>query len=112
MTHRLDQSLVYAGVYDGHLNVYDTRKNNNQNSTPVHSERVTQRGYIFALELQDPYILVMHKSTTLCLYDQRTWQKIENVPVCHRNRCFLFEIYQNRMKSISLTFSFFSFFLF
>lgn len=81
MTHRLDQSLVYAGVYDGHLNVYDTRTNNNQNSTPVHSERVTQRGYIFALELQDPYILVMHKSTTLCLYDQRTWKKIENVPL-------------------------------
>ena len=84
MTHRLSQSLLYAGVYDGHLNVYDTRMNNADHYTDVHSERVTRRGYIYALELQDPYVLVMHKSTTLCLYDQRTWQKIENVPVCHR----------------------------
>ena len=84
MTHRLNQAMLYAGVYDGHLNVYDTRVNHADNSTTVHSERVTRRGYIYALELQDPYVLVMHKSTTLCLYDQRTWRKIENFPVSHR----------------------------
>ncbi|CAF3333827.1 unnamed protein product [Rotaria socialis] len=82
MTHRLRDSLLYAGVYNGKLNVYDTRINNTEtNNTPVHIEQVTRRGYIYALELQDNYILVMHKSSTLCLYDQRTWKKIENVPL-------------------------------
>lgn len=82
MTHRLRDSLLYAGVYNGNLNVYDTRVNHTEmNNTPVHSERVTRRGYIHALELQDNYILTMHKPSTLCIYDQRTWNKIENVQV-------------------------------
>ncbi|CAF0756795.1 unnamed protein product [Rotaria sordida] len=82
MTHRLRNSLLYAGVYNGHLHVYDTRINNTEtNNTPIHIERVTPRGYIHALELQDNYILIIHKSSTLCIYDQRTWQKIENVPL-------------------------------
>jgi hypothetical protein len=82
MTHRLEGHLLYAGVYDGHLNVYDTRMSNGNNvHSTVHIEQVTRRGYIHALEVQDDYVLVMHKSSTLCLYDRRTWQKIENVPV-------------------------------
>jgi hypothetical protein len=82
MTHRLRDSLLYAGIYDGHLHVYDTRVNNlADNNARVHIERVTPRGYIYTLELQDNYILVMHRSSTLCLYDRRTWQKIENVQV-------------------------------
>jgi WD40 repeat protein len=80
MTHRLRNSLLYAGVYNGHLHVYDTRINNTENNNSrVHLERVTPRGYIHALEVQDNYILAMHKPSTLCLYDQRTWQKVENV---------------------------------
>ena len=82
MTHRLRDSLLYAGVYIGHLDVYDTRINNtNNNNSRIHSERVTPRGYIHALELQDNYIMVMHKPSTLCLYDQRTWKKVESVQV-------------------------------
>ena len=82
MRHRLEDSLLYAGIYDGHLHVYDTRVNNTENPTAaVHIEQVTRRGYIHALELQDNYVLVMHKPSTLCLYDRRTWQKVENVPV-------------------------------
>jgi hypothetical protein len=82
MTHRLRDSLLYAGVYNGHLHVYDTRISNTENNNSrVHIERVTPRGYIHALELQDNYIMVMHKPSTLCIYDQRTWEKIENVPV-------------------------------
>lgn len=82
MTHRLRDSLLYAGVYNGQLHVYDTRINNTDNTNSrVHLEQVTRRGYIHALELQDNYVLVMHKPSTLCLYDQRTWQKVENVQV-------------------------------
>ena len=80
MTHRLQNSLLYAGIYNGHLHVYDTRTNDN---SLVRNERVTPRGYIHALELQDDYILVIHKPSTLCIYDRRTWQKVENVPVCY-----------------------------
>jgi hypothetical protein len=80
MTHRLRDALLYAGIYNGYLHVYDTRINNTENNNSrVHIERVTPRGYIHALELQDNYILVMHKPSTLCIYDQRTWQKVENV---------------------------------
>lgn len=80
MTHRLQDSLLYAGVYNGHLHVYDTRINYTaNNNTSLHIERVTPKGYIHALELQDNYILVLHKPSTLCLYDRRTWQKVENV---------------------------------
>ena len=82
MTHRLRDALLYAGVYDGHLRVYDTRMNNTTNpDSAVHVERVTPRGYIHALEVQDNYVLLVHKPSTLCVYDRRTWQKIENVPV-------------------------------
>ncbi|CAF0721346.1 unnamed protein product [Adineta steineri] len=80
MTHRLRDSLLYAGIYNGHMHVYDTRINNtDNNNSRVHIERVTPRGYIHALEVQDDYILVMHKPSTLCIYDRRTWKKIENV---------------------------------
>lgn len=82
MTHRLRDSLLYAGVYNGSLHVYDTRIHNQaNNNSRVHLEQVTRRGYIHALELQENYVLVMHKPSTLCLYDQRTWKKVENVPV-------------------------------
>jgi hypothetical protein len=82
MTHRLRESLLYAGIYNGHLHVYDTRiSNTNNENSLIHNERVTPRGYINALEVQDNYILVMHKSNTLCIYDRRTWQKIENIQV-------------------------------
>lgn len=87
MTHRLKDSKLFAGIYDGHLNVYDTRVNNSDNiNSVIHIEQVTRRGYIHALELQDNYILVMHKPSTICLYDQRNWQKIENVPVSNHCR--------------------------
>ncbi|CAF1378173.1 unnamed protein product, partial [Adineta ricciae] len=78
MTHRLQNSLLYAGIYNGHLHVYDTRTDDN---SLVRNERVTPRGYIHALELQDDYILVIHKPSTLCIYDRRTWQKVANVPL-------------------------------
>lgn len=84
MVHRLRDSLLYAGVYNGSLHVYDTRIHNqdNNNNSRVHLEQVTRRGYIHALEVEDNYVLLMHKSSTLCLYDQRTWRKVENVQVC------------------------------
>lgn len=81
MTHRLRDSLLYAGVYNGHLHVYDTRINHTENNAPIRIERVTPRGYIHALEVEDNYILIIHKSSTLCLYDRRTWKKVVNVQV-------------------------------
>lgn len=82
MTHRLKDSLLYAGIYNGHLNVYDTRiENTDNNHSRVHSELVTRRGYIHALELQGDYVLVIHKPSVLCIYDRRTWQRVECVPV-------------------------------
>jgi len=91
MRHRLHESPLYAGLYNGHIYVYDTRINNTENNNSrVHSERATPRGYIHALELQDNYLMIMHKPNTLCLYDRRTWQKLETVPV---RSMFFFENY-------------------
>ncbi|CAF1588969.1 unnamed protein product [Didymodactylos carnosus] len=88
MCHRIENSKLYAGLYDGQLQMYDTRVSNEK----IQDIRVSSsKGYIHTLELSDNYLLLLHKPNVLCIYDQRTWNKIEHVQLNITRRASFFK---------------------
>jgi hypothetical protein len=80
MTHRLRDSLLYAGVYNGHLNVYDTRINNtDNNNSPIHIERVTPRFLEMDYQVNMSKENYQHRMQLLdrCSYEENCFHKLK-----------------------------------